>query len=134
MSVVLDNSVAIAWIDHEEPAIDPTFETRVREEGALVPALFYAEFSNALLTRVRRDRFSTNDVQRALDYLRTLPVTMSDDQPSATNLAFIGKTCKLTGYDAWYLYLAVQYDLPLATRDEALKEAAHSLGVELIGT
>ena len=43
------------------------------------------------------------------------------------------RTHQLTSYDALYLELALRRQLPLATLDEPLRQAASALGVSLLG-
>ena len=60
MSLVLDSSVALAWIypDETTDAIRQVFE-QIGDHGALVPALWRLEVANALTIAVRRGRITT---------------------------------------------------------------------------
>jgi len=133
MTLILDNSAAMPFVNEDEAdERSQALLDRILDEGAFVPPLFYAEFANALLNAGRRRRLTGEEQQRALETMGRLPLEIDDLDPTSSALLFLGERLRLTVYDAWYLYLAISRRLPLATRDEALRAAAKSVGVELV--
>jgi predicted nucleic acid-binding protein len=135
VALVLDASVALTWFLPDEPsaAADALLE-RVTVEGAYVPALFRWEIENVLLAAERADRIAPEDVDAALDALRELPFFV--DPPGQRFLCGsevrLARFYDMTSYDAAYLTLAADRQLPLATFDAALAYAARDLGIVVL--
>jgi predicted nucleic acid-binding protein len=136
VSLVLDSSATLAWIYSDETTnpIRRLFDA-VGEEGAVVPALWRLEIANSLTVAVRRGRIEANFRRAALTDLALLDIAI-DDQ---TDVHAWGETLRMadffqfTMYDAAYLELAQRRNLPLATLDGELRDAAKSLGLALMG-
>ncbi len=136
MSLVLDASVTVAWIDPSETtaAIRFVFD-RIAESSAWVPGLWRLEIANVLEMRVRRGRNDSDFRDVTLADLALLPIRLDLE----THNRAWGATVKLaarhrlTVYDAAYLELALRRGLPLATLDRELREAARAEQVELLG-
>ena len=136
MSFVLDSSVTLAWVFHEEttPALRQVF-TRLGEHGAWVPGLWRLEVANALEMGVRRGRRSAEFRDQTLADLKLWPVKtdLQTDRQAWKDTLRLAVEYHLTLYDAAYLELAVRRALPLATLDRDLREAAVRQGVVLLG-
>jgi predicted nucleic acid-binding protein len=135
VSVVIDSSVALTWCfdDEASPQTDAFFE-RVRDEGAVVPALWHLELANVLLQAEKRGRIATGDVATRLELIAQLPI-VTDHETSARawrEVIALARAQGLTAYDAAYLELAVRRGLPLSSRDAALKGAARRMGVAIL--
>jgi predicted nucleic acid-binding protein len=135
LSLVLDASMAIAWLFDDE-ATDGTASVlrRVAATGAVVPSLWRLEVANVLRNAVRRGRCDELYVDRSLDRLSRLRVTVdaeTDSRAWSTTRA-LAREQGLTLYDAAYLDLAMRLSLPLACRDRALIAAAAACGVEVL--
>ncbi|MGC1373048.1 MAG: type II toxin-antitoxin system VapC family toxin [Candidatus Sulfotelmatobacter sp.] len=136
MSLVLDSSATMArlWEDETTPAIRHLFES-IRDHGAWVPSLWRLEVANALEMDVRRRRHPPEFRDGAFADLALLPIHVDPE----TDLQAWGATAhlaarhRLTIYDAAYLELAVRRKIPLATLDRALRAAAESEGLQLLG-
>jgi predicted nucleic acid-binding protein len=101
----------------------------------VIPALWYWETANSALLAIRRARLKHQDAIDQLRDIRRLRITVDG---GAMHHAFdttveLAARHGLTVYDAAYLELAVRRDLPLATLDDPLAEAARAEGVEVIG-
>lgn len=133
-SVVLDGSVAIAWLFYDEQnSYADSIAARVSELEFVVPSLWHLEVANVLLVGERRGRSTPADTAQWTAFLAQLP--MSVDQET-TNRAWsdvltLARTHGLSAYDAAYLELASRRTLPLATLDESLRKAAGKCGVAL---
>lgn len=136
MAVVVDASVAIAWLfedELDEPA--QSVADLVVEEGAIVPSLWQCEVANVLLASERRGRCSAAFVTQSIERLSRLPIAIDDDTSSATLLGTLelARQQGLTVYDAAYLQLALAHSVPLATRDKDLIAAAGRAGIQSCG-
>lgn len=136
MSLVLDSSVTLTWCFEDERCPETlNILTQVAEEGAIAPALWPLEVLNALLMAERRQRLDSAQRQQLGGFLQDLPVVL-DHQTAAQSwnvTAHLAQRYKLTLYDAAYLELAQRRNLPLATLDQDLRQAASALGVPLLG-
>ena len=136
MRVIIDASVTMAWcfLDETTPFSESVLDD-VRDNGALVPAIWPLEIANTLLIGERRNRITAAESAAFYDLLKSLPVTV-DEQAlahawgSVTNL---GRQFSMTAYDACYVELAVRSSLPVATSDNKLRDVAFRLGIPLSG-
>jgi predicted nucleic acid-binding protein len=132
MALVIDASIAAAWaFADEHVAAERTF-ARVGTEEAHVPALWWYELRNVLVTGERRGRLTERETARFLQDISRLAIVI-DRAPSEAGLLTLARRHRLTVYDAAYLELALREALPLATLDKALAGAAGAEGVSLIG-
>lgn len=136
MSLVLDSSIALAWIYSEETSatVKQVFD-HLRKGGAWVPSLWRLEVANVLQTGVRRKRNGPDFRDKTLADLAQLPIEVdpeTDQHAWATTLR-LAERHDLTLYDAAYLELALRRKLPLATLDEQLRHAANAERLALLG-
>ena len=133
-AIVVDVSVAAAWCFEDEVSAftDAALDAVVRG-GARVPALWVVEMANVLAMAERHGRLDAARVDRFLEALLALPVTLDHGAAAALapTLLRLARVHRLTAYDASYLELALRTGLPLATRDAALRRAADRAGVTL---
>jgi predicted nucleic acid-binding protein len=132
VSVVVDASIAAAWLLPEEDSDAAEAVIAALYGRPPVPSLFWHEARNILIMAERRGRIVAGEAAAAMRRLRRLPLEVasagSDDGVLALAMAH-----GLTAYDAAYLALARERDLPLATLDQKLAGAAHREGVALLG-
>ena len=122
---VVDASVAIAWLFEDE--VTPETEAvldRLSDQEAHAPGLWELEVANVVLSAERRGRISEIASAQIMERLRDLPIRISPDNPRLHHLLEIARRYGLTSYDAAYLTLALQLNLPLATLDRDLAAAA----------
>lgn len=136
MSLVLDCSVALAWLlpdEHAEPAQQVL--DRIVASRAWVPALWRLEVANSLQMAVRRGRIDARFRDASLADLALLNIQVDPDTSGFawTDTLQLADAHTLTVYDAAYLELALRLSLPLATRDAQLREAAAARKVPLLG-
>ncbi|MFZ0815578.1 MAG: type II toxin-antitoxin system VapC family toxin [Candidatus Sulfotelmatobacter sp.] len=136
MSLVLDSSVALAWIyaDETTDAVLRLFDD-VRLGGAWVPGLWRWKIANVLQLNVRRGRHSGDFRDNALASLALLPVKVDAeaDRQAWGAALLLAERHRLTVYDAAYLEIAVRQKIALATLDRELRAAAVSERVQLLG-
>jgi predicted nucleic acid-binding protein len=135
MAFVLDASVALAWhFEDEASAYADRVLERLREDDALVPAIWPLEVANGLLAAERRSRLSPADVAAAQGVLSDLPITVNTQTLAEAlgSVLDLARAQGLSAYDAAYLDLAMREGLALATQDDDLRAAATRVGVALI--
>ena len=135
VSVVIYSSVVLTWCFEEKasPQTDALFE-RVRDRGAVVPALWHLELANLLLQADKRRRIAAADVVTRLELIAELPIATDPETAVRAwrEVIALARAERLTACDAAYLELAVRRGLPLSTRDDALISAAGRVGVAII--
>ena len=139
MAFVLDASTALNLILPEESAtaasraIADAFETG---ETAVVPSLWLLEISNVLLVSERSGRLGQGHGDRLLEGLLALPIKVAPEAfggaPRTLETLRLARDRGLSAYDGAYLWLARSQNLPLATGDQALTQAATKSGVRLL--
>lgn len=128
--LVVDASAAVAFLAEDDDALVAAWSTWVADRRIrLVPAAFRGEVANALLLGKRLDPAVV------LDALRNLEESGFDvaDRGLAGILEAVelASRHRLTVNDAAYLWLAIDVDGELVTRDTALIRAAEAEGVPL---
>lgn len=135
-AIVVDASVVAGWLLEDEANAYTEHVARQVESGAklIAPNLLLWEVSNLLLMAEKRGRLEGDRAGPLMAKLAALPWEW--DKPahfSVMNETMeLGRSRGLTAYDAAYLRLAQERDLPLATQDKALRIAARAAGVALI--
>lgn len=131
-AIAVDASIAVVWFlpDEVSPIADEALR-RLNDGVAMVPDLFWHEMRNVLMISYRRRRLSLEEVWHSMHRLEQLRITTSP----ITNNTLILTLCErhgLSAYDAAYLALTVERELPLATLDRRLAEAAARESVPLL--
>jgi len=121
--IVIDASTVIsaALEDENTPSADPALDY-VAENGGVIPGNFFTEVVNALAKAERRGRIDSVKADIILSEILSLPLSVEMPDPHAVLVA--ARVHQLTAYDAAYLALAIQVEIPLATVDEKLSKAA----------
>jgi predicted nucleic acid-binding protein len=134
-SFVADASVAIAWV-HPAQATSETeamLDRLIAGDSLVVPALWPLEVANALTILRRRRKLTADEARNAIEIIRELPVVIDHEAATIafTRLADLASEHELTVYDATYIELAARRQLPLASNDLRMKQAAIRSGVDL---
>lgn len=132
--IVLDASLAIAWLLNENGFSDLELSQRITTETLFVPAHWPLEVGNVLLTNVKKKRLSQEEVAELMRDLQLLDITVQSPILPAriSDLVRFGEDHGLTSYDAAYVDLAIETKATLATLDKAMQRAATGLQVPLI--
>lgn len=133
---VVDCSIAMAWLFNDEATPKTAaLLNRLATETALVPAWWFIEITNVMAMAERKGRIKPTESDAFIADLSKLGIERDDEAPDRafTHLLALCRSHRLTSYDAIYLDLAVRRNLPLATLDDALRKAAHKVGVRLLG-
>lgn len=130
---VVDSSVALTWCFEDEASAetDALFE-RVRDEGAMVPGLWYLELSNVLLQAEKRGRISGDDVAARLDLIAELPISVAQETTVRAwrEILTLARAEGLTTHDAAYLEIATRRGLIITPLDVLTPITSFTLTVD----
>ena len=130
MPFVIDNSVVSGWyLENQATPYTEAIAERLREDRAVVPALWELELTNVMRTACLRQRMTAEKAQQVLARLAKLPIVVDRAGVSPHELLALALRFGLSSYDATYLELALRLQVPVATVDVALKGAAMASGV-----
>ncbi|MCL2875023.1 MAG: type II toxin-antitoxin system VapC family toxin [Betaproteobacteria bacterium] len=133
MAFVLDNSVVCGWIlENQSSDYSAAIARRLEQESAAAPPLLRLETVNVLRTACKRQVMIASQAQELLAQLSRLPIEVNSNSPEPGLLLALALRYDLTAYDATYLELALRMQLPIATQDVALAEAARIAGVGVV--
>jgi len=134
-SFVADASVAIAWVHPAQatPETDAMLDRLAAGDSLVVPALWPLEVANALTVLRRRRKLTPDEARTAIEIIRELPAVIDHEAAAVafTRLVDLASEHELTVYDATYIELATRRQLPLASNDARMKQAAIRSGVDL---
>lgn len=134
---VLDASVALAWfLDNPVPnyAIHVR-DTLLKGSRAMVPALWHLELANGFAVAERRQILTATDVNQGLrnvEQLLAYALDIDEKVVPVRRALTTARAYQLSTYDATYLNLAIEANLPLATLDQSLRRAASRAEVQLL--
>jgi predicted nucleic acid-binding protein len=133
---IADASVGVAWAvpSQASNSTDDLLDQVAAGTSLIVPTLWPFEVANSLLVLLRRKKILAPERDRALGALARLPLVLDDEGPRLAlgRISALAIEHGLSVYDATYLELAVRQTLPLASRDEALCQAAQCCRVKLL--
>ena len=133
MAFVLDNSVVCGWfIENQASAYGDAIARQLQDERAAVPAVWELELANVLRTACLRQRMTAQQAQTALAQIVSLPIDVDRQGAPPAELLALALRFGLSSYDAAYLELALRLQIPLATVDGPLRDAALASGVGLV--
>jgi predicted nucleic acid-binding protein len=136
MELVLDSSVALAWVLPDETAgrAERLLTMASAESVFWVPALWWYEVANALTMAQQRRRLTAADGARAIELYGILPVRTDAalDAHALLRLQALADEHGLSAYDAAYLELAQRRGVRFATLDQRLATAARRAGVRMV--
>ena len=133
MPFIIDNSVVCGWlIESRASDYGDAVAQRLLDDRAHAPALWELELTNVLRTACLRQRLTAQQAQAKLAQVISLPIEVDRQPVAASELLGLALRFGLSAYDAAYLELALRLQLPLATTDAPLRDAALASGVGLV--
>lgn len=136
MSLVLDNSVTIAWLTANEKTfeVEKVFE-QIGEQGACAPPIWLLEVANVLRIQEKHAIISREVRTQHIDRLDKLDIFIDMDSFDYVwnTTVHLADAFNLTIYDACYIELSLRKLLPLATLDKKMRSAAAALNIPLLG-
>lgn len=134
--IVVDASVTLSWCfpDEQTPLSLKVLDRLKAGEQARVPVFWSLEILNSLLVGEKRGRIAPNQTRAFLADLAALRPVF--DYASVEQVfGPVQALCRahaLTPYDALYVELAMRTQCPLATQDQAQRNAATALNIECL--
>lgn len=133
MAFVVDSSVVCGWfIANLATPYAEAIAQRLETERAVAPTLLQLEYTNVLRTACKRGRVVAQAAREVVDRIESLPIEFDSQTPPPSTVLSLALRFDLTTCDASYLELALREQLPIATQDEALAEAAWAAGVGVV--
>ena len=130
---VIDNSVAAGWVlENQATAYSTHIASRLQTQSACAPALWEVELTNVLRTACIRQRLDAQRAQQMLLRIDEMSIEVDRHPVPRSELLALALRFGLTTYDAAYLELALRRQLPIATLDQALANAAMASGAGLV--
>lgn len=128
MDIVVDASTLIAVIANEPEKVNLISATR--GANLLAPVSVHFEVGNAFSAMLKRRRITLQQCLDALEVYAGIPVRMVDIE--LENSVQIAARLGIYAYDAYLIRCGERYRAPLLTLDRALREHAHSYGVQVL--
>jgi predicted nucleic acid-binding protein len=119
--LVADATVLAAVVFHGEPEHAQAVAL-LQGRSLAAPQLVDYEIASVALKKLRRERISSSQVLAALETY--FGISMERHAVPAGAVLQVAERHSLTAYDAAYLWLAAELQVPLATFDDRLAEAA----------
>jgi len=133
MPFVLDNSVVCGWLlNNQATEYTAAIARQLQHDRAIAPPLLRLEYANVLRTACKRQVLIAAEAQKGITLLATLPIDLDEQKPDAAQLLALALRYDLTAYDTTYLELALRKQLPIATQDVELAQAAQIAGVGVV--
>jgi predicted nucleic acid-binding protein len=126
---VLDTSVAIAWYLPESFGPEAKRWQRMLLDGKAelyVPSLQYLEFANVLRTYVRRRILDTGIAAETYALHQEAPLLLAE--PSRASILELALKYDTTAYDAVYIALSLELQVPLLTAERPTTAWVKKLG------
>lgn len=125
MTTIVDASVVVDWIAPDvgvtAPAVALLDRLAQREESLAAPRLLLHEVANALLTGIRRERWSGAQADAAHRHLHRLPIRLADEPADAARAFELARRYdEHPVYDMVYLAMAERMSSTLVTADSRL--------------
>ena len=132
MKLIVDASAAASWLLASQATPSATgLLGRLPDFDLSAPHVFQWELGNLLIRQTRRDPgFSLGEAFGVLDSFQ-IQLAAPVERAPLRALAAIAAARGLSLFDANYLWLAMQNDGAVASRDEGLLTAAIAAGVDV---
>lgn len=129
-AVVLDTSITASWLFPDEVRDDAQeIEDFLLSGVALVPPLWRFEMANVVRKGLMGGRLESHEAELFGLHLSELDIREVDITLDFSALAVCARRWGLSAYDAAYLQLAKEHDVPLLSLDKKLLKVAKSEGV-----
>ena len=127
MRLVIDTSAIIAVIGNEPEK--PLLIAATADAELVAPPSVHWEIGNALVTGIRKRRFTAESASIALAAYDKIPLRFETvGLEDAVNLA---DRLSIYAYDAYVLACAQTLSCPLVTLDQSMTRAARELGIDV---
>lgn len=138
MNLVVDCSCMMSTVLQDERSnyMENVFVDIINNRyNTYVPAVFYLECNNVIISGLRRKRISKEDYENYINIVSRLPLSVDKFSSAVESVYMLGNIAMkydLTSYDASYLELALRMDAVVATLDKKLIKACEDANITLI--
>jgi predicted nucleic acid-binding protein len=133
MRFVLDASVTLRWcLTHQQSASSIAVLEQMPTAEVYVPAIWPVEVASVLSREVNKRTITVDDALAFFQTLSAFDITVADANTDPSSIFKASRKHRLTGFDASYAELAIALELPLASDDNDMREAAQRAGVALV--
>lgn len=133
MPFVLDNSVVSGWyIASEATPYTDHVASRLLEDRAIVPAVWELELANVLRAACLSEQMNAQSAQQVVTQIGSLPIEVDRHAAAPSEVLALALRFGLDSYHAAYLELALRLQVPVATQDADLRDAAMAAGVGVV--
>ena len=138
MNLVVDCSFIMSSVlpDEKQLEIEKVFKDIFSGKyKVFVPAIFYLECNNVLISALKKKRITINDYEEYLQILSAFPFNIDKFCSTPESLHIIGKLSNkyaLTSYDAAYLELSMRLEAKIATLDNCLAKSCKIVNIDSI--
>jgi len=133
---VLDASIAISWCFEETqtPYAVAVLDLVSQGAEAHVPSIWPLEVTNALVKAFRRRHITREELFEYAQRLGELRIAVDPEAAARafTEVLMLAERYQLTTYDAAYLELAKRRNMPIATADGNILQAAAGIAVPVV--
>ena len=133
--IIIDCSLTMAWCfsDEATPYTEGVLDL-LKNQTAMVPEIWHLEVANILVVGERRKRITPAQSKAFIEFLSKLPILRDTETSTQAfrETLLLAREHKLSAYDAAYLELAIRQNLPLASLDAPLVNAATAAGVLMV--
>ncbi|NRB11143.1 MAG: type II toxin-antitoxin system VapC family toxin [Rickettsiaceae bacterium] len=137
MNLVVDCSFIMSSLlpdEKEQKIAEIYYQIAENKYKVYVPAIFYLECTNVLLSSLKRKRINKETYEEYINLLSLLPINVDNFSATPESLYSISKlstTYNLTSYDASYLNLAIRIEASIATLDKNLTTVCRLAKIKL---
>ena len=137
MNLVVDCSFIMSSVlpdENQEKIEEIYYHISQNVYKVYVPAIFYLECGNVLVSSLRRNRITEEQYLDYVNLLSMLPVNTDKFCASSESLYTVGNLAKkynLSSYDASYLDVAIRMEALVATLDKNLIASCKILDIKL---
>lgn len=138
MNLVVDCSFFMSSVlpgETQEKINDIFYKISQNEFKVYVPAIFYLECINVLVSSLSRKKITQESFAEYTNLLSAMPLIVDKFSSTSESVYAIGKLAvkySLTSYDASYLDLAIRNEAALASLDKKLIDACIKAGISIV--
>lgn len=136
MNLIVDCSFIMSSVLPDEKQLEISFKEIFNGKyKVFVPAIFYLECNNVLISSLKKQRIAVSDYKEYLQILSSFPFNIDKFCSTPESLHIIGKLANkysLTSYDAAYLELSMRLEGKIATLDKYLAKSCKLSNIDCI--
>lgn len=126
--MIVDTSVIISVITNENNK--DRLVTLTSGENLIAPSSIHWEVGNAFSAMFKRKKIDLALAEKAIEYYNMIPLKIVD--VDIYNSLEISYQYNIYAYDAYFLECAIEFNAPLLTLDNKLREIAKQINISIV--